>query len=157
MNALRIRVTPAVLSIAIAAALFSTVALGRAEEVDELRLARHDYILNCSGCHRSDGRGVSGAVPSFAALEAILCASGGREYVLRVPGVANAPVDDRRLAKLLDYVAIELAGIENPQRFDEAEVARYRRVPLIDPLAARRSLPIVSGAPDESLCAQIGE
>jgi mono/diheme cytochrome c family protein len=145
----RVRSTLSVFSIAMAAALVSAAASGRAERVDEAGLARHDYILNCSGCHRSDGRGVPGAVPSFAELGAILCASGGREYVLRVPGVANAPVDDRRLAKLLDYVAIELAGIENPQRFDEAEVARYRRVPLIDPLAARRSLSIV---PSETRC-----
>ena len=153
----RVRSTRSVFSIAMAAALVSAAATGLTEEVEELRLARHDYILNCSGCHRSDGRGVPGAVRSFAAFESILCASGGREYVLRVPGVANAPVDDRRLAKLLDYVVLELAGIEDLQRFDEAEVARYRRVPLIDPLAARRSLPIAPGAPDESPCTQIGE
>ena len=54
----RVRSTRSVFSIAMAAALVSAAATGLTEEVEELRLARHDYILNCSGCHRSDGRGV---------------------------------------------------------------------------------------------------
>jgi len=103
-------------------------------------LARHDYVLHCSGCHRPDGAGAEGAVPSFEMMGTFMAIEDGREYVIRVPGVAHAPVDDARLAALLNYVAVELAGVVEASAFTEAEVARHRSSPFVDPLAARKDL-----------------
>jgi mono/diheme cytochrome c family protein len=103
-------------------------------------LARHDYVLHCSGCHRADGAGAERVVPSFEMMGVFMAAEAGREYLIRVPGVAHAPVTDARLAALLNYVADELAGVSVPAPFTEAEVARHRSEPLVDPLAARKTL-----------------
>ena len=103
-------------------------------------LARHDYVLHCSGCHRADGTGTEGVVPSFEMMGVFMAAEDGHEYLIRVPGVAHAPVTDARLAALLNYVADELAGGSPSRPFTEAEVARHRSEPFVDPLAVRETL-----------------
>lgn len=58
--------------------------------------ARQDWMLNCQGCHKTDGTGrpekglpnLSGEVAKF------LSVPGGREYLSRVPGVTNASIND---------------------------------------------------------------
>src|SRR5262249_48882191 len=58
-----------------------------------------EYALNCQGCHRADGIGTPGSVPPLAGSVArFLTVPGGREYLVRVPGVAQAPLDDAALA-----------------------------------------------------------
>ena len=58
-----------------------------------------DYALNCQGCHRADGTGTPGSVPPLAgSVGKFLRVPGGREYLGRVPGVAQAPLDDAALA-----------------------------------------------------------
>ena len=49
-------------------------------------------------------------------------------------------VDDARLAALLNYVAVELAAVEEVSPFTEVEVASHRSSPFVDPLAARKDL-----------------
>ncbi|MGB5285915.1 MAG: hypothetical protein WBN29_15495, partial [Polyangiales bacterium] len=39
----------------------------------------HDYLLNCSGCHRVDGTG-SKTVPSLLAMPELSAKPGAREY-----------------------------------------------------------------------------
>ena len=63
----------------------------------------HDYILNCSGCHRIDGAG-SRAVPSFRNMSELADKPGAREYWIRVPGAAQAPLSDERLAALMNWL-----------------------------------------------------
>ena len=58
-----------------------------------------DYTLNCEGCHRADGTGTPGSVPALRdSVARFLAAPGGREYLARVPGVAQAPLEDAALA-----------------------------------------------------------
>ena len=53
-----------------------------------------DYMLHCQGCHGPDGSGARGAVPSFRGEVAkFLRVPGGREYLLRVPGIGPAKVE----------------------------------------------------------------
>ncbi|MFT4569417.1 MAG: hypothetical protein ACI8TX_000788 [Hyphomicrobiaceae bacterium] len=99
-------------------------------------LVRHDYVLHCAGCHLMDGTG-SETVPSLHELGPVMTANGGRDYLMRVPGVAQAPVDDARLARLLDYVLSEFSGLENVEPFSPAEVGLARERPLRDPVGAR--------------------
>jgi mono/diheme cytochrome c family protein len=102
--------------------------------------AAEDYVLNCSGCHRRDGSGTPGVVPSLRTLGPLLERPGAREYLARVPGVAQAPLDDTRLAALLDWVLRELSGVAGEPPYRADELAAWRRTPLRDPKAARRAL-----------------
>lgn len=97
-----------------------------------------DYLLHCSGCHGPDGRGVPGVVPSLHGLGWLLGAPGGRDYLVRVPGVAQAPLSDERLARLLAWVLDRWSDAQ--ANLSAEEIARLRREPLRDPLGARSAL-----------------
>jgi mono/diheme cytochrome c family protein len=99
----------------------------------------HDYILNCSGCHRMDGTG-SSAVPSLRAMSDLAGRPGAREYWIQVPGAAQAPVSDERLASLLNWLVERFAGTPPEPAYTADEVRRLRGNPLRDPLAKRREL-----------------
>ena len=100
--------------------------------------AAHDYLLSCGGCHALDGSG-SATVPSLRGVDRLLAKTGGRDYVLRVPGVSSAPLSDARLAALLDWVFVSFGNQAAP-RFTAAEVRAARRQPFVDPKAARAAL-----------------
>jgi mono/diheme cytochrome c family protein len=98
----------------------------------------HDYLLSCGGCHGLDGSG-SVRVPSLRGVDRLLARPGGRDYVLRVPGVASAPLSDARLAALLDWVFTHFDN-RTPTEFNAAEVGAARAAPWLDPKAARAAL-----------------
>jgi mono/diheme cytochrome c family protein len=102
-------------------------------------LARFDYLLNCAGCHQMDGRGSAG-VPSLTRLGEVLAVAGGRAYVVRVPGVAQAPLSDERLAALLNWAVGDLGKITDFAGYSAAEVATLRADPLRAPKAERQRL-----------------
>ena len=95
------------------------------------------YVLHCSGCHGVDGAGVPGMVPSLRSLAGLLNEEGGRAYLARVPGVAQAPIEDRELADLLNWVMRELSSSRNFEAYTPDEIARGRSQPLRDPLKSR--------------------
>lgn len=102
-----------------------------------------DYMLNCQGCHLSDGSGSPGAVPSLSGVGRFLRTSRGREYLIRVPGSAQSPLGDAALAALLDWIVARFdpeTAAAGFQRFDAAEVARWRRPPLTEVDALRAAL-----------------
>ena len=99
-----------------------------------------DYMLQCRGCHGPDAAGVPGAAPALRAeLAEFLAVPGGREYLLRVPGVTRSELDDAALAALLNWL---LASYGEPgfTPYSAAEVGVQRGRPLLDPGAARRAL-----------------
>ncbi len=105
---------------------------------------RVDYMLQCQGCHRADGAGSPDAVPDLrGSLARFLSVPGGREYLVRVPGAAQAPLSDERLAAVLDWMLREFgpaeaaAGLE-PYRADE--VASWRAQPYLEVESVRREL-----------------
>ena len=103
-----------------------------------------DYALNCQGCHRADGAATPGSVPALAgSVGRFLCVPGGREYLVRVPGVAQAPLDDARTAAVLDWVLERFGHDDLPAEFapyTADEVGRLRRSPLTDVERVRREL-----------------
>jgi len=105
---------------------------------------RLDYVLQCMGCHLEDGSGAPGRVPTLSGVGRFLRVPGGRDYLVRVPGVAHAPLDDAALAALLNWMLARFdpaaASAPGFVAFDAAEVARLRAVPLADASAERRSL-----------------
>jgi len=98
----------------------------------------NDYALSCAGCHGFDGNG-SSSVPSLRTIGRYLASDEGRDYLVRVPGVAQAPLDDARLARLLNWV-LERYADATPAPFTAVEIGVLRGSPLLDPLAARREI-----------------
>jgi mono/diheme cytochrome c family protein len=98
------------------------------------------YVLHCSGCHRLDGSGVTGVAPDLREIGVLVRSAAGRAYLGRVPGVAQAPVSDRELARLLNWVLTEIAQTPLDLPYSAEEVGALRAQPLRDPLAARRDL-----------------
>ena len=103
-----------------------------------------DYAVTCQGCHRADGTGTPGTVPALAgSVGKFLRVPGGREFLVRVPGVAQAPLDDVALAAVLNWMLERFGRDGVPEGFvpyAAAEVGRLRRRPLTDVVGPRRAL-----------------
>jgi len=99
----------------------------------------HDYILNCSGCHRMDGSG-SRAVPSLHAMPELNGKPGAREYWIQVPGAAQAPLSDARLAALMNWLVERFTEKRPKPEYTAQEVGQLRSNPLRDPIAKRNEL-----------------
>jgi hypothetical protein len=103
-----------------------------------------DYAVHCQGCHLDDGRETPGRVPALAgSLGRFSRVPGGRAYLVRVPGVAQSPLDDAALAALLNWLLPRfdpggLAPDFSP--YSAEEVGRLRRLPLSDVESERRRL-----------------
>jgi cytochrome c553 len=103
-----------------------------------------NFQLQCMGCHHADGAGEEGRVPSIR--DTLVLFSGlpeGREYLLRVPGVAQAALSDPDLAMLMNWMVRNLSDVPLPQDFVEftaAEVGTARRRPLTEVTAQRARL-----------------
>lgn len=113
--------------------LAASAATGASAEIP----VREAFQLHCSGCHGPDGRGDGRMVPDLRNLAPLLEVEGGRAYLVRVPGVAQAPLESAALARLLDFVLRDLSGVGDHEAFDAAEVDLWRRRPLLDPVGAR--------------------
>lgn len=67
----------------------------------------------------------------------------GRDYLIRVPGVAWAMLDDERLARVVNWTLLTFSRGQLPAEFrpyTAAEVARARRQPLVAVQATRARL-----------------
>ena len=93
------------------------------------------------GCHLNDGRGLPPEVPVFDEKLAFFAASAkGREYLVRVPGAAQSPIDDAALAGVLNWILEEYAGGSAYEPILESEISRYRNRPLTNPARLRGEL-----------------
>lgn len=102
-----------------------------------------NYQLHCMGCHRADGSGQPGRVPSIRRTLVLFSQSAqGREYVVQVPGVAQSPLSNEDTATLLNWMARNLSDLKLPAGFSDfsaAEIQSLRVHPLVTvkPLRAR--------------------
>ncbi len=96
--------------------------------------AWQNWTLNCQGCHRPDGTGSSTTTPSVAGtVSRFLSVERGREYLVRVPGVATSPLTDADLAELLNWMLWRFDPGHLPPdfaTFSAAEVGGLRKRPL---------------------------
>lgn len=103
-----------------------------------------NFQLHCMGCHLADGSGEPGRVPSIRRSLVLLSSSPeGREYVIRVPGVAQSPLSNEDMAALLNWMTRNLSDLELPAHFDDysaAEIERSRHRPLATVKAFRARL-----------------
>jgi len=102
------------------------------------------YTIECQGCHLSDGSGGLASIPSLdGQVGRFLDVAGGREYLVRVPGVALSSLSDRDLADVLNWVLQRFGPAESVQRnapYTAAEVAQLRAQPLTELTATRTAL-----------------
>ena len=103
-----------------------------------------EYMLDCMGCHQANGAGVPGKVPDMRrALRPLSGTAAGRRYLIEVPGVAQAPLSNVELAGLLNWMIHHLGDVSGPKHstaFTAAEVAAYRKTPLVEVAATRQRL-----------------
>lgn len=113
--------------------------------VDNPARAQVNYMLNCQGCHGAEGAGTAdGVVPVMKDFVGkFLSVEDGREFLVRVPGSANAPLTDAALAEVLNWMLPQLSPAEIPEGFEPytaAEVAELREHPLADVISERAKL-----------------
>ena len=103
-----------------------------------------DYLLHCSGCHMPDGTGLDQVVPTLHdVIGRMVAEPRGRAYIVRVPGVSQAPINDRKLAEVINWMLTEFNSKTLPKGFNplsENEVAEARSRVLADPLKYRATL-----------------
>lgn len=106
--------------------------------------ARADFALRCKGCHGLAGEGTPGHVPALAGFVGRFThLPGGRDYLMRVPGVARSVLDDARLAEVLNWMLSAYGGDKVAPGFapyTAEEVGDARRQPLRDRAAVRARL-----------------
>ncbi|MRK23748.1 cytochrome C [Pseudomonas sp. JS3066] len=98
-----------------------------------------NYQLQCAGCHLGDGTGskandtpkMKGFVGNFLKVE------GGREFLVRVPGMSQSALNNAQLADLINWMMRKdgIAGSSVPddyKPYTEAEVAKIRSVTLLN-------------------------
>jgi mono/diheme cytochrome c family protein len=106
--------------------------------------ARASYVLHCAGCHGMNGGGIpEHYVPGLQRLGDFLRVPGGRDYVVKVPGVMGSGLSDVQVAELTNWLLATIAKDSVPPGhapYDGAEVARARAAPLIDVSAERSRL-----------------
>jgi len=102
------------------------------------------FVVHCAGCHGMDGSGSTSAnVPDMRHLGNFLRLDGGREFIVKVPGVMGSGLTDQQVADVTNWLLATLAKDSIPEghmAYDAGEVQRARAVPLVDVAAARRHL-----------------
>jgi mono/diheme cytochrome c family protein len=102
--------------------------------VENAQRAWQNWTLNCQGCHRFDGSGSDATAPGIAGTVAkFLRVPGGREYLIRVPGVATSPLSDEDLAEVVNWMLWRFDREHLPASFrpyTAAEIAPLRARPL---------------------------
>lgn len=107
--------------------------------------AYKDYMLNCGGCHRFSGEGVSkNAIPSFVnSIGLFTHLPEGREYMIRVPGAAQSLLGNAELAEVLNWIVATYSPDQLPadfRPFTASEVGAVRRYRFDDVMVARHRL-----------------
>ncbi len=118
-----------------------TAALAVPALAEEPRTA---YWLHCAGCHLLDGSSAPPEVPTLIDEPGRIAGlPGGREYLMRIPGVAQAGLGDAKLAEVLNFMLEEFSAGTIPAGFEPftaEEVGRARTQVLIDPLRSRADI-----------------
>ena len=121
---------------------FSSSVTMAAEPINDAR-AKFNYQMLCQGCHVGDGRGGKDIPDMRDQLGVFLSTQEGREYLIRVPGVANAALDAPELTELMNWLMLEFAGESLPDNFEyytANEVAELVKDPLLEVIEYRKDL-----------------
>ena len=107
------------------------------------RRAAFNYQMFCQGCHSADGSGHK-SVPEFKGfIHKFMATQQGREYLIRVPGAANAALDDEQLADLMNWMLRTFGDASQGaswKPFEVSEIAKYRQHPLNETIEYRAAI-----------------
>jgi len=110
-------------------------------------------VLFCGGCHGVAGAGVTHRVPALSVTIArFLRADGGRELLLRFPGVTNSQLSDRALADVMNLCVARFGGADPPpglRPYTAEEVHAARLSPLLNIKRSRAQLMLRLGLPPD--------
>lgn len=149
INSVRFTLLPLFVS----ASLVCSIALGlmsgevKADAVLSLeqreKRAEFNYKMFCRGCHGPAGEGrkavphMNNFVGNFLRFQA------GRDYLVQVPGSANAALDDEQLTEVLNWIVLNISGESLPENFRAYsidEVSKLRENPLFEAFEFRKNL-----------------
>jgi mono/diheme cytochrome c family protein len=106
-----------------------------------------NYQLQCAGCHLGNGMGSpANDTPRMAGFVGnFLKVPGGREFLVRVPGMSQSALDNAQLADLLNWLmrADGMAGKSTPadyQPYSAEEVAALRAKTMLNLPGTRAEL-----------------
>ena len=121
------------------------VAANAAAENASDKQGRIDYVLHCSGCHASDGRGLTEkGIPALKdQIGYYLTLPEGRAFLMQVPGLLSAGLSDERAAGVTNWIMTYFAGPSLPADFvpfTRDEAMRYRLAKPADIAAKRKQL-----------------
>jgi mono/diheme cytochrome c family protein len=106
--------------------------------------ARSQYMLSCAGCHGFDGAGSKrSAVPDMRRLGLFLRVPGGREFIVKVPGVMGSGLSDEQVAEVTNWVLSGMARASVPAAtppYTAEEIRRARAGTPVDVMKARSEL-----------------
>lgn len=92
--------------------------------------ARTNYMIHCQGCHLPEAVGFVGKVPRMKDFVGyFLHSDEGREFVIRVPGVATSSLPDDELTEMMNWLLLTYSADQLPQPFvpfSTQEVAALR-------------------------------
>ena len=102
--------------------------------IPQFSKVQSDYLLACGGCHGESGISNSRLVPDLRdQVGYFLNTPQGRRYLVQLPNVATAALDDAALATVLNFMVWEIGGTSAPPgsaRYTAREVSALRREPL---------------------------
>ena len=107
--------------------------------------ANFDWILQCQGCHGVNGEGMAHRdVPVLTnEVSKFLLVEGGREFLVRVPGVSGSPLPDERLADVLNWMLVSFDPThlnEEWHTYSAEEVKSLRNRPLRTQIQSQRKM-----------------
>ena len=95
----------------IALVVLTTASAVRAESPENM------YTLNCWGCHRANGEGIPDTAPPLTNAADYLKVAGGREYLIRVPGVSQSTLSDADAATEMNWIIVTFSKGRVPADF----------------------------------------
>ncbi len=104
-----------------------------------------NFLHYCAGCHLPDGSGKpSKGIPNMqGVLGQFLRVEGGREFIIKVPGVSHTPLGDSDVAALMNWLLDGIARPSTPPNtppYTAAEVTRLRSARMVDIPATRKEI-----------------
>ena len=121
---------------------FQTIAADSHVDLNNDR-AKFNYQMFCQGCHTPDGTGGKSVPKIKNFMGYFLQNKLAREYLVRVPGSANSPLNNEQLAEVLNWMIIEFGGKsipKNMQYYTRDEVGKLRLQPLFEVVEYRKNL-----------------
>ncbi len=104
-----------------------------------------NFLHYCAGCHLPDGSGKpSKGIPNMqGVLGQFLRVEGGREFIIKVPGVSHTPLGDSDVAALMNWLLNGIAQPSTPPNtppYTAGEVTRLRSERMVDIPATRKEI-----------------